>query len=75
MKEIFGRNLYKSPSRLKVWVFSVTSKHFFNHDVNINQVSSVKSSKFNGFVLALFYISGLRQNLTLQILETLRLVV
>ena len=47
-------------------IFSLTSKHFSNHDVNINQSSSVKSSKFNGFVLALFCILSLGQNLTLE---------
>ena len=48
----------------KLFWFSLTSKHFSNHDKNIKQVSCVKSSKFNGFVLALFCILGLGQNLT-----------
>ena len=53
-------------SHMGFWIFSVTSKHFSNHDINVNQVSSVKSSKFNGFVLALYCILGLGHNLTLK---------
>ena len=74
-KQIFDRNLLKSPSHLNFWTFSVTSKYFSNHDENIKQVSCVKSSKFNGFVLALFCILGLGQNLTLENFELSRLVV
>ena len=65
-EQTFGRNLPKSPSHLNLRDFSLTSKHFPNNDVNINQVSSVKSSPFNGFLLALFCIFGLRQNFTLE---------
>ena len=32
----------------------------------MKQVSSVKSSKLNGFLLALFFIQGLVQNLALE---------
>ena len=53
----------------------MTSKHFSNHDKNIRQVSSVKSSKLNGFMLALFCILDLGQNLTLENCELFRLVV
>ena len=52
-KQILGCNLAHSPSHLKFWVFSVSSKVLSNRDVNIKQVSGIKSSKFNGFVLAL----------------------
>ena len=62
----FGWNLAQFPSHMNYSIFSLTSKHFSNHDVNINQSSSVKSSKFNGFVLALFCILSLGQNLTLE---------
>ena len=56
------------------WIFPVTSKIFSNHDVNMKQVSSVKSSKLNGFLLALFFIEGLGQNLTLEKVQLSRLV-
>ena len=58
-----------------VWIFSVTSKNFSGHDVNIRQVSSAKSSKLNGFVLALLCVLGLGQNLTLENFQLCRLVV
>ena len=64
--KIFCRNLAQSPSHLNVWKISVTSKHFLNHDKNIKHVSYIKSSTFNGFVVALFCILGLGQNLTLE---------
>ena len=67
--QIFRCNLPKSSSLLNISVFFVTSKHFSNHDVNINQVSSVKSYKFNSFLLAVFCIFGLRQNFTLEIFQ------
>ena len=73
-KQIFGGNLARSLSHLNIWTFSVTSKHFSNHDKNINQVGSFKSSRSNGFVLALFCILGLGQNLTLQDFPLCRLV-
>ena len=47
---------------LNFWVFSVVPEHFSKHNVNIKQVSPVKSSRFNGFVLALFCILVLSQN-------------
>ena len=56
-------------------IFPVTSKNFSNHDVHMKQVSSVKSSKLNDFVLALFFIEGLGQNLTLEKVQLSRLVV
>ena len=56
------------------WIFSVTSKHFPNLDVNIEQASSVKSSKSNAFVLTLFCILGLGQNLALESFPLCRLV-
>ena len=65
-KQIFGSNLARSPSHLNLLIISVTSKHFSDHDQNIKQVSCVKSSKFNGFMLELFCILGLGQNLTLE---------
>ena len=65
-KQTFGCNLAQCPSHLNIWIFSVTAKHFSNHDVNIKQGSSVKNSKFNDFVLALFCILGLGQNFTLE---------
>ena len=74
-KQIFCRNLAQSPSHLNFWKISVTSKHFSNHDKNIKHVSCIKISKFNGFVLALFCILGLGQNVTLQNFEISRLVV
>ena len=37
-----------------------------NHNVNVKQVSLVKSSKFNGFLLAVLCILGLVQILTLE---------
>ena len=33
----------------------VTSKHFFNHDVNMERATSVISAEVNGLVLALFF--------------------
>ena len=48
-KQFFGRNFGQSPSHLNFSIFSVTSEQFYNHDVNINGIISVKSSKFNGF--------------------------
>ena len=57
------------------FIFPVTSKNFSNHDVNMKQVSSVKSSKLNDFVLALFFMEGLGQNLTLEKVQLSRLVV
>ena len=74
-KQISGRNLTQRPSHLKFWIFSVSSKNFSNHDVNKKQVSCVKSSKFNGFVLALFCILGLGQSLTLENFQLCQLVV
>ena len=69
-KQIFSRNLAQSPSHLNFWTFSVTSKHFFNHDENTKLFSCVKRSKFNGFMLALFCILGcilgLGQNSTIE---------
>ena len=62
--QIFGCNLTESHLYLNFWTFSVTSKHFSNHDENIKHINCVKSSKFNGFVLAIFCILGLGQNLT-----------
>ena len=56
-------------------IFPVTSKNLSNHDVNMKQVSSVKSSKLNDFVLALFFMEGLGQNLTLEKVQLSRLVV
>ena len=74
-KKIFARNLAQSPSHMNVSILSVTSKHFSNHDVNMKQVSSVKSSKLHGFVLALFCVLGLGQNLTLENFQLSRLLV
>ena len=74
-KQIFGRNLVQSSSHFNYWIFSVTSKHFSNRDLNIKQISSLKSSKFIGFVLALFGIVGLGQNLNLETFQLCRLVV
>ena len=71
----FGRNLAHSPSHLNFWVFSVTSKHLSSHDPNIKQASFVKSSKFNGFVLALFCSLGSGQNLHLEKFQFCWLVV
>ena len=73
--KIFDRNLTQSPSHFNFWIFFVSSKHLSNHDVNIKQVSCVKSSKFNGFVLALFYMLGIGQCLTLENFQLCRLVV
>ena len=67
--------LAQSPPHLNFWMFSVSSEHFSNHDPNIKQVICVKSSKFNGFVLALFCILGLGQSLTLENFQHCRLVV
>ena len=74
-KQIFIRNLSQSPSRLNVWILSVTSKNFSNHDKNIMQVSCVKNSRFLSFVLALFCILGLCQNFTLENFQLCQLVV
>ena len=74
-KQILGRSFAQSPSQWKFSVFYVTSKRFSNHHVNIKQVSSVKSSKFNGFVLVLFCILVLGENLTLGSFQLCRLVV
>ena len=65
-KQFFCRNLAQSPSHLNFVKISIISKHFSYHDKNIKQARCVKSSKFNGFVLALFCILGLGQNLTLE---------
>ena len=62
----FGHNLAHCASHLNFWIFSVTSKHFSDNYVNIKQISSVKISKFNGFVLALFCILSLAQRLHLE---------
>ena len=59
MKQILDRNRIQCPSHMIFWIFFVTSKNFSNHDVNMKQVGSVKSSKLNGFVLALSFIQGL----------------
>ena len=72
---MFGHNLARSPSQLNFWNISVTSKHFSNHEVNIKQVSSVKSSNFNGFVLEVFFVLGLGQNLHFENFQFSRLVV
>ena len=53
---MFDRNLAQSTSHLNFWLFSVISKYLPNLDVNIKQVSFFKSSKFNGFLLALLCI-------------------
>ena len=65
-KKFFSHNLAQSLSHLNFWIVPVISKHFSNHDVNIKQVRSVESSKFNGFVLELFCILGWGQNLHLE---------
>ena len=64
-KKMFGRNLANSPSHFLFLIFSLTSKQFWNHDVNIKRINFIKSYKFNDFVLALFCILGLGQNFTL----------
>ena len=71
----FGRNLAQSPFHLNFWIFSVSSKHFSNDDVDLKQLSCVKSSKFYGFVLPLFCILGLGQSLTLENFQLCILVV
>ena len=48
-------------------IFYVISKHLSNRDINIKRVCSVKNSKFNGFVFALFCILGLGQDSTVPI--------
>ena len=73
-KQSFNRNFARSSSHLNFLIFSVTSKHFSNHDQNRNQVSCVKCCKSNGFVLGLFCILGLGQNLTLENFQLCRLV-
>ena len=65
-KQISGRNLGQSHLHQNFWLFHGTSKHLSNHDVNKNEVSSVKSPKFSGFVLALFCFLGLGQKVTLE---------
>ena len=74
-KQIFCCNMAQSLSHLNFWKISVTSKHFSNHDKNIQQIICVKSYKFNGFVLALFCILGLGQHLTSENFELSRLVI
>ena len=74
-KQFFGHDLAYSPTHLNFWIFFVTSKHFSNDDVNIKQVSPVRSCKFHGFVLGLFCILGLGENLTLENFQLCRLVV
>ena len=71
----FCRNLVQSSSYFNFWVFSATSKHFSNHDVNIQPVSSFKSSKLNVFVEGLFCILVLGQNLSLGNFHLCQLVV
>ena len=73
--KFFASNLARSPSHLNLWIFSLSSKDFSFHDVNMKQVDCVKSSKFNSFVLALFCILGLGQNLTLETFRLCRLVI
>ena len=53
---------------------SVTLKHSSNHDVNMERATSVISAEVNGFVLALFIVLGLGQNLTLENFELYLLV-
>ena len=60
----FGCNLAHFHSHMNFWILSVTWKEFSNHDVYINQVRFIKGSKLNGFVLSLFCLFGLGQNLT-----------
>ena len=72
---IIARNLAQSPSHMDFGIISVTSKHFSNHDENMKQLSSVKSSKLNSFVLALSFIQGLGQNLSLENVQLSQLVV
>ena len=55
MKQILSRNLAQAPSHLNFYIFSVSSNHFSNHDVNIKQVSCIKSYTFNDFVCTIFY--------------------
>ena len=74
-KQIFDHNLVQSPSNLNFSIYSVISKFFSNHDVNIKQVSCVKSSKCNDFVLTLFFIHGLGQSLNFENFQLCRLVV
>ena len=73
-KQFFGRNLAQCPSQLNFRMFSLSANHFFNYHVNIKPVSSLKSFKFNDWLLALFCIIGLSQNLTLQNFELCSLV-
>ena len=72
MKQILSRNLAQAPSDLNFYIFSASSNHFSNHDVNIKQVSCIKNYTFNDFVLAQFCILGLRQSLTLKSLSISR---
>ena len=72
---IIARNLAQSPSHMDFWIISVTSKPFSNHGVNMKQAGSVRSSKLNGFVLALFCVLDLGQNITLENFQLCRLVV
>ena len=74
-KHSFCHNLAESVTHWNFSIFSVTSKSFFNNDVNINPVNSAKSTKFNGFVLVLFFILGLGQKLSLENFQLCRLVV
>ena len=65
-KEFIGRDMIQSPSYLNFGIFFLNSKHFSNHDGNIKRVSSLKSTKFNSFVLVLICFLGLGQSLTLE---------
>ena len=42
-------------SDLNLRIFSIISKHFSNHDVNIKEDKCVKSFKFNGFFTSILY--------------------
>ena len=74
-KHIFCHNLAESVTHWNFWIFSATSKSFSNNDGYINPVNSAKSTKFNGFVLALFCILGLGQKLSLENFQLYRLIV
>ena len=65
----------QSLSHLTFWIYSVGSKSFLNHDVNIKVVSCVKSQKFNACVLALICILVLGQSLNLENFQLCLLVV
>ena len=45
-KQIYGCNLHQSPSDLYFGTFSVTLKHFYNHNQNMKQVTCVKVPNF-----------------------------